>query len=140
MNKDIIRAHNEVMMVIGVAEPENAATDNQSEVARRRYLYEERLGTRLLTFGGIAEAIGIWGINGLRHPLLVRSDHILIPVSPLLTVCQIYKQRAKTPFWNLFQYHRTKRSLATFFFSGLPSFVLSVAGDVLIDPQARPTW
>lgn len=71
INRDVIRSHNEVMMVIGVAEPENGI-DVQAEAARKHHQYEERIGRRLLLAGGIVETTAIWGINGMRQRILVR--------------------------------------------------------------------
>ncbi|KAM0435325.1 hypothetical protein ACHAPT_003419 [Fusarium lateritium] len=40
INRDIIRAHNEVMLVIGVAEQENPTSNPEAEAERRHALYE----------------------------------------------------------------------------------------------------
>ena len=72
INRDVIRSHNEVMMVIGVAEPENSAADAQLEAARRPHRYEDRIGRRLLLAGGVLESAAIWGVNGMRQRILVR--------------------------------------------------------------------
>lgn len=72
MNRDIIRAHNEVMLVIGVAEPENPFAGPEADSQRRHESYEESTGLRL---GDSArqsvEAVGIFGIHGLRQRILV---------------------------------------------------------------------
>lgn len=71
INRDVIRSHNEVMMVIGVAEPENGTVDAEAEAARRHRQYEDRIGRRLLLAGGVLETAGIWGVNGMRQRILV---------------------------------------------------------------------
>lgn len=72
VNRDIIRAHNEVMLVIGVAEPENSTLVPEAESQRRHQAYEETIGLRL---GSISkrcvEAVGIFGVHGLRQRILV---------------------------------------------------------------------
>lgn len=74
MNRDIIRAHNEVMLVIGVAEPENPFSGPEAESQRRHEAHEDEIGLRL---GSLArnciEAVGIFGIHGLRQRILVSS-------------------------------------------------------------------
>ncbi len=76
INRDVIRSHNEVMMVIGVAEPENGIAEAQVEAARRHHQYEDRIGRRLLLVGGIFETAAIWGINGMRQRIFVRSRSV----------------------------------------------------------------
>jgi hypothetical protein len=71
INKDIIRSHNEVMQVIGVAEPETGAVDLQAELRLRQHENEDRIGRRLLTIGRAFEMGGVWGVNGLRQRILV---------------------------------------------------------------------
>jgi len=73
INRDVIRSHNEVMMVIGVAEPDNGIAEAQAEAARKHYEFEERVGRRLLLAGGMLETAAIWGVNGLRQRILVGS-------------------------------------------------------------------
>lgn len=74
INRDVIRSHNEVMMVIGVAEPENGIAEAQVEAARRHHQHEDRIGRRLLLVGGIVETAAIWGINGMRQRIIVRNS------------------------------------------------------------------
>lgn len=80
INKDVIRSHNEVMMVIGVAEPENGTAEAQAEAARKHHQYEDRIGRRLLLLGGVLETAGIWGINGMRQRILVSRSHSIAPL------------------------------------------------------------
>lgn len=71
INRDVIRSHNEVMMVIGVAEPENGIAEAQAEAALKHREYEDRIGRRLLLAGGVLETAAIWGVNGMRQRILV---------------------------------------------------------------------
>ncbi|QUC22455.1 uncharacterized protein UV8b_06696 [Ustilaginoidea virens] len=100
MNRDIIRAHNEVMLVIGVAEPENPFAGPEADSQRRHESYEESTGLRL---GDSArqsvEAVGIFGIHGLRQRIL------------------IYKRYSQIPFWGLFKQSQSNVSV----WAGAPS-------------------
>lgn len=73
INRDVIRSHNEVMMVIGVAEPENGIAEAQLEAAHKHHQYEDRIGRRLLLTGAVLETAAIWGVNGMRQRILVRG-------------------------------------------------------------------
>ncbi|KAK4127781.1 hypothetical protein N657DRAFT_612787 [Parathielavia appendiculata] len=105
INRDIIRSHNEVMMVIGVAEPDHGIAE--FEAGRRHHQYEDRIGRRLLVVGGALETAAIWGVNGIRQRIL------------------LYKQYSQTTFYGMFQLTGSRQSLASYFFGGLPSFVAS---------------
>lgn len=74
INRDIIRSHNEVMLVIGVAEPENGISESQAEMARKHHQYEDDTGHTLLRVARVVEAAGAWGITGARHRILVRNQ------------------------------------------------------------------
>ena len=76
INRDVIRSHNEVMLVIGVAEPEGGISPAQAESARKHNQYEDRIGQSLLITSRIVEAAGAWGIYGVRDRILV-SLHTL---------------------------------------------------------------
>jgi hypothetical protein len=72
MNKDIIRAHNEVMLVVGVAEPENPHSAPEYESRRQHDAYETGLGVRLIwATKRCVEMVGVFGVNGLRQRVLV---------------------------------------------------------------------
>jgi len=75
INKDVIRSHNEVMLVIGVAEPDTGLSESQAEASRKHQQYEDSVGQALLRIGRIAEAAGAWSINGMRHRILVFTNH-----------------------------------------------------------------
>jgi len=71
INKEVIRSHNEVMQVIGVAEPDSTAQDPQAAGRERQEQNEEIIGRRLLLVGRIIELGGVWGVDALRTRLLV---------------------------------------------------------------------
>ncbi|KAK4239651.1 hypothetical protein C8A03DRAFT_13972 [Achaetomium macrosporum] len=119
INRDIIRSHNEVMMVIGVAEPENGIAEARAEAARKHFQYEDRIGRRLLRAGGVLETVAVWGVNGMRQRIL------------------LYKPYSQTTFYGMFQLAWTQHSLASDLFAGLPSFVASTIVDQLVVPRVR---
>lgn len=84
INRDVIRSHNEVMMVIGVAEPENSLFDAQAEAAREQQRYEDRVGRKLLLYSSVLNTAAIWGINGMRQRILVSHLPITPSRSPML--------------------------------------------------------
>lgn len=74
MNKDIIRAHNEVMLVIGVAEQDPGASNTtEADTARLHNEYENSTGRLFLRLGRVFVVAGIWGVHGIRQRILVRS-------------------------------------------------------------------
>lgn len=71
-NRDIIRSHNEVMLVIGVAEPEHPASRPEFKSQQRHYEYEEEAGQRLnIAANRCIDVVGLFGIHGLRQRILV---------------------------------------------------------------------
>lgn len=75
LSRDFIRSHNEVMMVIGVAEPESGtAADAQMEATQRHNRYEDWIGSRLhLAAYEIASASN-WAVHGVRQRLWVTNN------------------------------------------------------------------
>lgn len=72
INRDIIRAHNEVMLAVGVAEAENHTTAPEWESNRQHDAYETNIGIRLIWASKrCIEMVGVFGINGLRQRILV---------------------------------------------------------------------
>jgi hypothetical protein len=69
--KDVIRAHNEVMEVIGVAEPETTTESIEASMGREYYEYETNTGDYLLHIGRSLGTIGIWSVHGLRNRIMV---------------------------------------------------------------------
>jgi hypothetical protein len=60
------------MFIIGIAEPENPGPEVDSQ--RRHGAYEEAIGLKLASSAKrCVEAVGVFGINGLRDRILVRS-------------------------------------------------------------------
>ncbi|KAI1342010.1 hypothetical protein F5Y15DRAFT_330333 [Xylariaceae sp. FL0016] len=123
LNKDNIRAHNEVMLVIGVAEPENGGTNAaELELARQHAEYESDTGTWLLHTGRILLMTGIWGLDGVRQRILV------------------YKTPAGLPFLQLMQRHYQGRSHSSLGFAGAPSYIFGRALHVLQGHMRRNDW
>lgn len=83
INRDIIRSHNEVMQVIGVAEPENMASEPQA-ISQEHLEWEEAIGLRLLANGRCVHASAACGVNGMRQRILV-SPALLTYYEVLLT-------------------------------------------------------
>ncbi|KAL1838614.1 hypothetical protein VTJ49DRAFT_2482 [Mycothermus thermophilus] len=106
INRDVVRSHNEVMMVIGVAEPDNGH-DTQLEAAQRHRRYENRVGGRLLLTGSVLQTAAIWGVNGMRQRIL------------------LYKPFSQTTFYGMFQLVWRQQSLSSYLLNGLPSFLTS---------------
>ena len=74
INKDVVRSHNEVMLVIGVAEPENGSiVDSQTEARLKQQYNEDKIGRRLWDVGILTHLGGFWSVNGLRQRLLVSA-------------------------------------------------------------------
>ncbi|KAK2069588.1 hypothetical protein P8C59_004150 [Phyllachora maydis] len=107
INKDVIRSHNEVMLVIGVAEPENGLSDSQIEASRQRHRYEEYHGRMLNIVSQHLELLAMYGVNGLRHRIM------------------IYKRYSEIPFYQLFRYHRMNQSIHSYLLTGLPSWLVN---------------
>ncbi|EAA32118.1 hypothetical protein GE21DRAFT_7194 [Neurospora crassa] len=109
INRDIIRSHNEVMLVIGVAEPDSGINEAQAlyEAATKHQYYEDGIGRKLFLTGEVLATVGVWGVNGLRQRIL------------------LYKDYAHVPFSRLFHFHRRQQSWGEYLWAGLPSYVLS---------------
>ncbi|KAL2151876.1 hypothetical protein VTH82DRAFT_5060 [Thermothelomyces myriococcoides] len=108
INRDVIRSHNEVMMVIGVAEPENSLFDAQAEAAREQQRYEDRVGRKLLLYSSVLNTAAIWGINGMRQRIL------------------LYKPYSHTTFYGMFRMAWSPQSLGPYLFGGLPSYLANM--------------
>ncbi|KAI1117215.1 hypothetical protein F5Y14DRAFT_439339 [Nemania sp. NC0429] len=106
MNKDIIRAHNEVMHVIGVAEPEPSASSNWAAFSAKLHSdYENSKGRHFLRWGRLIFVAGVWGVHGLRQRILV------------------YRETARLPFLSLLQREVSTHTASRLLFAGLPSFL-----------------
>ncbi|KAF4465548.1 hypothetical protein FALBO_7599 [Fusarium albosuccineum] len=108
INRDIIRSHNEVMLVIGVAEQENPNSNPEAESNRRHAMYEEDVGFNLAVSAlRCVEAVGAFGLDGLRQRIL------------------IYKRYSHIPFWSLYQQSRKDFSFTRNIMAGAPTSLLS---------------
>ncbi|KAI2621729.1 hypothetical protein GGR54DRAFT_647001 [Hypoxylon sp. NC1633] len=102
--KDVIRAHNEVMLVIGVAEPENGGVNAADEELAKAYqLYESDTGRTLYQMGISLGILGTWGVLNIRRRILV------------------YKKRADVSFFRLLQTERNTHSILQLCLAGYPS-------------------
>ncbi|KAF1735308.1 hypothetical protein CRV24_004230 [Beauveria bassiana] len=71
INREIVRSHNEVMLVIGVAEPENPNKSPEVESQRRHDAHEESIGRQLNSHARRAmEMVGLFGTHGLRQRVM----------------------------------------------------------------------
>ncbi|KAF3023060.1 hypothetical protein E8E14_012697 [Neopestalotiopsis sp. 37M] len=104
--KDVIRAHNEVMEVIGVAEPDITAETKEMIMAREHQIYETETGHTLLNLGRTLGIFGIWGVHGVRQRIM------------------LYKSYSNVEFLKLMQYEREQHSLSRLLLTGLPPFVV----------------
>lgn len=113
VNKDIIRSHNEVMLVIGVVEAENTLDELRAEHQRRHAhaRHDEFVGRNLEWAARVFELGGVWGIGGMRQRIL------------------LYKDYSHISFSRLFQVERHIQSPASLWLHGLPAFVLANALD-----------
>ncbi|RBR18299.1 uncharacterized protein FIESC28_06072 [Fusarium coffeatum] len=77
INRDIIRSHNEVMLVIGVAEQENPTTSPEAESDKRHAVYEDDVGTNLAVSAlRCVDAAGAFGLDGFRQRILLCCGEI----------------------------------------------------------------
>jgi len=130
MNKDIIRSHNEVMQVIGVAEPENVVSEPQKLTASH-HAWENDVGLRLLRIGRILNGCGVCGVMGMQQRILVRSvvlaGHHLLDLANRIDTLQLYERYSRIPLLQLWSYERQQRSLSSMLFAGYPAFATVVA-------------
>lgn len=109
INRDIIRAHNEVMLAIGVVESENTIDEARAERLRRVHheQHDDRVGRNLEWVARACELAGVWGIGGIRQRVL------------------LYREYSHVPFSRLFQLERQLHSPTSLWLHGLPAFVAS---------------
>ncbi|KAJ4417422.1 hypothetical protein N0V82_006189 [Gnomoniopsis sp. IMI 355080] len=113
VNRDIIRSHNEVMLVIGVVESENTFDELRAEHQRRHAheRHDEAVGRNLEWAARVCELGGVWGIGGMRQRILLYQDY------------------SHVPFSRLFQFERRRQSATSLWLHGLPAFVVANALD-----------
>ncbi|KAI0205391.1 hypothetical protein F4808DRAFT_411470 [Astrocystis sublimbata] len=105
MNRDIIRAHNEVMLVIGVAEQEPGGPNNSAAaITRLHNEHENRIGRHFIRVGRLLIVAGIWGVHGVRQRILV------------------YNKAARFPFLDLLVSEIKTHSRSQLLLAGMPSF------------------
>ncbi|KAK0728144.1 hypothetical protein B0T26DRAFT_748410 [Lasiosphaeria miniovina] len=110
INRDIIRSHNEVMQVIGVAEPDTGAAETQAQaLANAHGSYENSVGNNLDMLGGVLGTSIAWGVSGVRQRVL------------------LYDLYSQVPFHELFRLHRQYQSWPSYLYAGLPSFIVGTA-------------
>ncbi|CAH0059109.1 unnamed protein product [Clonostachys solani] len=109
INRDMIRSHNEVMLVVGVAEPENPSTaPGEVESKRQHSEYEETTGSRLSWAAKKCfNSIGLFGLTGARQRVLV------------------YKRYSNTPLRDLYRMARMNFSVSQYMFPGSPAGALA---------------
>jgi hypothetical protein len=123
-NKDIIRSHNEVMQVIGVAEPENTSSEPQVSSDARQREWEDEVGGRLLEIGRFVHESSAWGVNGVRRRILVRTSILKSSVVCLDSVAnrhKLYQTYSHIPLSQLWGYERRQWSLGAVLFAGYPA-------------------
>ncbi|KAK0752245.1 hypothetical protein B0T18DRAFT_363273 [Schizothecium vesticola] len=119
INRSVVRSHNEVMHVIGVAEPDGPSPEAEAEAAeaRRHLEFENYIGRNLALVSDVLVTAGVWGVNGVRQRIL------------------IYKEYAHVPFHGLHRLQRSRQSVPSYLGSGLPSFLASLALEELNLPH-----
>ncbi|KAJ4268325.1 hypothetical protein NW762_002388 [Fusarium torreyae] len=119
INRDIIRSHNEVMLVIGVAEQENPTTNPEAESDRRHAMYEDDIGINF-AFSALrcVDAAGAFGLDGFRQRIL------------------IYKRYSHIPFWDLYAQSRNNFSVSGDLLPGATVNLLSN----YVDRQVALLW
>ncbi|KAJ2899978.1 hypothetical protein MKZ38_002697 [Zalerion maritima] len=123
LNRDIIRSHNEVMLVIGVAEPENGIPEAQAESLREFHMHEEYWGWTLLKAGKRLVSTAMWGVNGTRQRIL------------------LYKRYAKVdPIGGLIKHERQHFGFWRYFFSGLPCFLVEQGIEYFYEKRSLGIW
>ncbi|SPN97617.1 uncharacterized protein DNG_01129 [Cephalotrichum gorgonifer] len=88
LNREIVRSHNEVMHVIGVAEPDPSSNDAEILAARRYMLYEQIIGERMGRLNDTLMEVGVWGFWGLRRRVMVYKPFSYKPFWKLATTCR----------------------------------------------------
>lgn len=72
INRNIVRSHNEVMHVIGVAEPDSLITaESESDNQLIQQHLEDMLGRKLWDPARVLGALGVWGAEPLRQRAFV---------------------------------------------------------------------
>ncbi|RCI17133.1 hypothetical protein L249_2105 [Ophiocordyceps polyrhachis-furcata BCC 54312] len=108
LNRQIVRSHNEVMLVIGVAETDNPTSTAEPDYQARHEAYENSVGAVLNTPAKSSiDAVGLLGFIGLRHRILT------------------YTRYSRIPFWDLFRAARRNSTLSRDIFAGTPTAIVT---------------
>ncbi|KAF4120463.1 hypothetical protein GMORB2_2901 [Geosmithia morbida] len=119
INRSIIRAHNEVMHVVGVAEPDNPHDPDEYESKRQHSEYETAIGLRLIwATKRCIGMVGALGLNGFRQRVLVYEDY------------------SRTPCWDLYQNAQRNFSFAGSMLPGAHAYMLAE----YIERNWNPQW
>ncbi|KJR80697.1 uncharacterized protein SPSK_05029 [Sporothrix schenckii 1099-18] len=80
INRNIVRSHNEVMHVIGVAEPDSLITaESESDNQLIQQHLEDMLGRKLWDPARVIGALGVWGAEPLRQRALLYTQFSTYP-------------------------------------------------------------
>ncbi|KAK8035353.1 hypothetical protein PG993_010348 [Apiospora rasikravindrae] len=110
--KSMIRAHNEVMHVIGVAEPDDPSAsgfaetkDTASSLVQDQLEYENSVAQALIPAGRLLAEIGTWALEGVRQRSLV------------------YKPYCHIEFTRLWQFELRQRTNSQLSLTGLQAYL-----------------
>ncbi|KAM7209136.1 hypothetical protein V8F20_000474 [Naviculisporaceae sp. PSN 640] len=119
LNRDIIRAHNEVMLAIGVVEPEETAEEHRrkQESIKRHHAAQNKLAWKLSMANFVIEKALAWLVDGMRRQIMIYKNYAALRPDHLLLV--------------------TARSWKSYLLAGLPSFLLSNLYSYM-SPSAMP--
>ncbi|KAK8058338.1 hypothetical protein PG994_008786 [Apiospora phragmitis] len=127
--KSMIRAHNEVMHVIGVAEPEDPSAsgfaetrDTASSLVQDQLEYESTVAQALIPAGRLLADIGIWAIEGVRQRSLV------------------YKPYCHIEFSRLWQFELSRRTNSQMALTGLQAYLPARALEYYFKYEAAYIW
>lgn len=111
INRDVIRSHNEVMLVIGVVEAENSIDEVRAERARHiaHLEHDTHVARRFEWAARACELAGVWGVAGLRQRIL------------------LYREYSHVPIARLIHHELQQRSARELLWDGLPAFVVANA-------------
>jgi len=100
------------MQAIGIAETEKDVAEQraQLDIARKHHEYEELDGRKLAKWANLLGISGVWGVNGVRHRILLYKDYSGVSLSHLFAFDKDFRrQLPKKSLWGV----------------GLPSYLLS---------------
>ncbi|RDA92377.1 hypothetical protein CP533_4425 [Ophiocordyceps camponoti-saundersi (nom. inval.)] len=108
LNRQLVRCHNEVMLVIGVAETDNPALSAEPDHQVRHETFENLVGTALYTpVKRSIDAVGLFGLIGLRRRILT------------------YTRYSQITYWDLLRAARRNSTLSQDIFAGVPTTIVT---------------